>query len=140
MHKQIYQKVVFHLSVVGITLSILIGFYDLIFGSLWEFVHILFEVVELGLDQVIEHTFETELHETQLIVFYILLSIGGVIAYFLWKVLVYFANLLKLGFTDDWSEFKEAATADWGTMSLTNKVILVIVFLLFNYLAFFLMF
>ncbi len=140
MHKQIYQKVLFHLSLFGIGVSILTGFYDLIFGSLWEFIHIIFEVVELGLDKLIEHIFETGLHETQLIVFYILLTIGGVLIYFLWKALVHFADLLKLGFKDDWSEFKEAATTDWGAMSLANRVILIVVFLLLNYLATFLLF
>ena len=63
-------------------MSILVGFYDVIFGYLMEFIHLLFEVVEISLDRLIEHFFETELHETQMIVFYILLVLGGFLIFF----------------------------------------------------------
>ncbi|MCX7089604.1 MAG: hypothetical protein NTV00_16325 [Methylococcales bacterium] len=49
-----------------------------------EFGHILFEILESALDTVIEHSFNTGLHQTQIIVFYIIM-------------LVVFYGLLRFG-------------------------------------------
>lgn len=140
MHRQIYLKFTFHLSLLGILVSILVGLYDVIFGSIWEFCHLVFEVVEMGLDRVVEHTFETEVHETQLIVFYILLTIGGFLIYFAWKILVEIAKGIGHVFSNEWAELKTAVISDWGAMSMTNKIFLISIFLLVNYLASFLLF
>jgi len=59
---------------------------DVVFGLLFEALHFLFEhllelshlafeFVESALDHLIEHLFHTDLHQTQVIVFYILLSV-----------------------------------------------------------------
>ena len=53
---------------------------------LFEVFHLLFEIVEVALDHLIEHLFHTELHQTQVIVFYILFTIGLYCAYRLWRV------------------------------------------------------
>lgn len=135
MHKEIYQKVLFHLSLLGIAMSILVGFYDVIFGSLMEFVHLIFEVVEISLDNVVEHFFETELHETQMIVFYILLVAGSVLIFFIYKVLVLFWRSVSRGVQDDWFSFKAAITTDWQAMSTTKRIIWISAFILVNYLA-----
>lgn len=140
MHSQTYLKFIFHLSVFGIAISILVGFYDVIFGSLWEFIHIIFEIIELSLDRLVEDIFDTELHETQLIVFYIMLAIAGILTYLVWKGLVQVSSGASQIFKHEWSELKNAVTTDWHSMSMTSRAIVISLFLLINYLASFLLF
>jgi hypothetical protein len=140
MHKQIYQKFLFYLSLLGVAASVLAGFYDVIFGSLFEFIHLIFEIIEMGLDRLIEHLFHTEKRETELIVFYILLVIGGFLIYLAWKTLVQMARIVSHHFSNEWAELKTAVISDWGAISMTNKIIFISVFLLVNYLASFLLF
>jgi uncharacterized membrane protein (UPF0136 family) len=140
MHRQIYQKILFHLSLLGIVASILVNFYDVILASVLEFLHIILEVIEQGLDGLVEKLFETKLHETQMIVFYILLVIGGFFIYFVWKVFVQLFSGVSHNFSNDWLELRAAIATDWGNMSMTNRVIFIAAFLLVNYLAVFLLF
>jgi hypothetical protein len=140
MNKQIYQKFIFHLSLFGILVSILVGFYDVIFGTLFEFVHTFLEIIEMGLDYLIEHLFHTRQRQTEIIVFYIMLSIGAVLIYLIWKTLVQMCNGTCQYLREEWTEFKDAVTQDWQAMSLANRIIFVSVFLLVNYLASFLLF
>jgi hypothetical protein len=65
---------------------------DLVFGLVTEILHLglevahlLFEFLEIALDHVIEHLFETEVHETQVIVFYIIVSMAAVSAFFIFR-------------------------------------------------------
>lgn len=140
MHKQIYQKVLFHLSLLGIVLSILVGFYDIIFGYFLEVTHLILEAIEMGLDKLIEHIFETEVHKTQIIVFYIMLLIGGLLIYLIYKTFVMFWDSVSHGLHEDWIGLKAAITTDWRSMSMTNRIIWISVFILVNYLATFLLF
>jgi hypothetical protein len=140
MHAQVYRKTLFHLCLLGIAGSILVGFYDVIFTDILEFFHLIFEVVEMALDKVVEHVFETELHETQLIVFYILLVLCGVLIYFVWKVLVQLFSGVGQNFHQEYSELKEAVVSDWQGMSMVHRIIFIVVFILVNYLASFLLF
>jgi hypothetical protein len=141
MHnRQIYQKFIFHLSLLGIAISLLVNFYDVVFGYLFESIHIVFEVVEMGLDKLIEETFETELHQTQLIVFYILLVVGSVLIYFVWKVLVELCSGTGAWLSNELTELKTAISQDWNGMTITHRVIYISVFILINYLASFLLF
>lgn len=48
--------------------------------------HVLLEFIELRLDHLIEHSFHTDLHETQIIVFYIMAAFGLVLLYVGWLV------------------------------------------------------
>ncbi|WP_394751846.1 hypothetical protein [Crenothrix sp.] len=76
-----FRQIIFRLSIMGVILGILINTYDVIFGSLLEALHILFEVIEVVLDKAVESIFETGVHETQTIVFYLLITIGLGICY-----------------------------------------------------------
>lgn len=140
MHRQIYQKFILHLSLFGIAISILVGFYDVIFGYLWEFIHIILEIIEISLDRLVEHLFETDLHDTQMIVFYIMLVVGGILLYLVWKTLVYMYRGIIQNSFNEWKELKAAVTSDWQSMTMTNRVICISLFLLVNYLASFLLF
>lgn len=140
MDRKIYQKLLFHLSVFGVVVSILLGFYDVIFGSAFEFLHLMVEVVEVALDRLIELVFHTNPRQTELIVFYILLSIGGVLVYLAWKALVQLCGGLCDTLKKDWVELKNSVIEDWRSMSAMNRLIWISMFLLVNYLASFLLF
>jgi hypothetical protein len=140
MHRQIYQKLLFHLSLFGITSSILVGFYDVILGSVFEFCHLIIEVVEIALDRLIEYIFHTDPRQTELIVFYILLSIGSVLIYWVWKLLVQILSGVGQNLKMDWTELKDTVIEDWQSLSMMNRVIWISAFLLVNYLASFLLF
>jgi hypothetical protein len=139
-NRQIYQKFIFHLSLFGIAISLLVNFYDMVFGYLFESVHIVFELIEMGLDNLIENTFDTELHETQLIVFYILLVIGSVLIYFSWKVLVELCSGTGAWLGNELTELKGAINQDWSGMTIMHRVIYISIFILVNYLLSFLLF
>lgn len=124
----------------GIAISILVGFYDVIFHSILDFIHTFLEIIEIGLDNLIEHIFETELRETQIIVFYIMLFIGGAIIYFVWKVSVQVFNVAGEYLKNEWLEFKDTVIHDWQGMTMANRIIFISAFLLVNYLASFLLF
>ncbi|MEQ1559384.1 MAG: hypothetical protein ABL933_10675 [Methyloglobulus sp.] len=140
MHTHVYRRTILHLSLLGIVGSILVGFYDVIFSHVFEVFHLIFEIVEIGLDRLVEHFFDTELHETQLIVFYILMVVGSVLIYVVWKLLVHLFSGAGQSVHQEWTEFKDAIVTDWQGMSMTNRVIAVSLFLLVNYLASFLLF
>ncbi len=140
MHTQVYRKCLFHLSLFGVIISILVGFYDVIFGYFWEAVHLILEMIEMGLDNVIEHTFDLELHETQLIVFYIMLVMGGIIIYLTWKLLVYLCRDFNVNFKSEWMELKTALSLDWQALSGVEKFIAICLFIAVNYLLSFFLF
>jgi hypothetical protein len=129
MHNQVYRKVFLHFSLIGIALSFLTGFYEDIFHLVLESIHLFMEMLEQILDNVIEHSLHTELHETQLIVFYILLAFGGVMLFFIWKLLVAGFKKSRQYLNQDWSELKMSAVSDWQNLSSTQKLIGISVFI-----------
>jgi uncharacterized membrane protein (UPF0136 family) len=140
MHTQVYRKILFHLSLFGVVFSILVAMYDVIFHFLLESLHIIFEMVESSLDELVEHFFHTELHETQLIVFYILLVVGGIIIYLAWKALVHLFSGASQNFNNEWTDLRAALNSDWQRLSMTERVVWITLFLLANYLLSFLLF
>jgi ABC-type multidrug transport system fused ATPase/permease subunit len=140
MHKPIYQKFLFYVSLFGFVVSILAGFYDVIFGYLFEVCHLIFEVVELSLDRVVEHVFHTDSRETELIVFYILVVLIALLIFFVWKALVVIVGSISHRFRQDSLLLKEAITNDWEGMAITSKILWICCFLLVNYLVSFLFF
>lgn len=83
-----YQRIVNASWLLGIAAAIVMP--DVIFGLLLELfhlmlelAHLLFELIEATLDHFIEHTFETETHETQVIVFYSISTLATIALFFL---------------------------------------------------------
>ena len=136
MHKQTYRRFLFHISILGIALSLLTGFYDVFFGFLWESIHLFMELLEQILDNVVEHFLHTELHDTQMIVFYVLLVFGGFMIFFIWKLLVMIYRQASQILNNDWSEFKIGAADDWQHLSAREKLVGVGVFIGLNLLIF----
>jgi hypothetical protein len=118
---------------------------DVIMGLLFELVHfffellfIIFEWVESTLDKVIEHLFHTELHETQIIVFYLMVGIVLLPLYYLWRMLMRLFFRLKETLPATWALYKIRATLFWQDLSLTGKIKLIAITIGTIYLASFL--
>jgi hypothetical protein len=90
MKLKAHRKIIVQAALIGI----LISAYDVLLHSLLTFAHIAFEWFELGLEELIEHVFHTTRHQSQIIVFYLLLSAILFGLYRLWHVLPRFYNHL----------------------------------------------
>lgn len=95
------------------------------FHMLWEFFlhvsHTLFEIIEVGLDLIVEHTFHTGLHQTQIVVFYILLFFIFWWFLKLWRAWPNFYQRTKLNFQNYRTRQKSQMQASWQNKSLFEK-------------------
>ncbi len=107
---------------------------------LFELLELLFEIVEYSLDQVVEHLFHTDTLTTQIIVFYILLFLFSLAAFFLWKK----RPNLWLIIRNRWFAFWQANIDEfldfWEPLSLVNKTLWVTGSIVVLYLLSFLLF
>ena len=108
---------------------------DVVFGLFFGLVHIvlelahmIFEFIEVNLDRIVEHIFDTDVHQTQVIVFYLMLAIalGGV--YYLWSLVPRVYHQSKENLLDAWLEKKAFASIYWRELSLINKIKLAAIF------------
>jgi hypothetical protein len=109
---------------------------DIVFGWLFELLHfllelvvefadILFEWIESSLDKVVEHTFHTDLHDTQIIVFYIMMSVLGYGIYRVTRVMPRYYEWSKEKLIFAWLFNKTRVFFYWQTMSLMEKIKLI---------------
>jgi hypothetical protein len=126
------QQFVVNGSIISLTLAIL-AMPDLAFGLLEDLshhlleiflhmLHLVFEALEIGLDHVIEHLFHTATHETQIIVFYILVTFGLLGTYFLGRMassafMRLSKRLMLYGFRK-----KSSCLYFWGQHTLLDKI------------------
>jgi len=115
------------LILIGIVL--LMTMPDVVMGFLFELVHfffellfIIFEWVESTLDKVVEHLFDTELHETQTIVFYLMVGIVLLPIYYLWRMLLRLFFGLKKTLPATWTLNKIRVTLFWQDLTLIDKI------------------
>jgi hypothetical protein len=120
--------------IISILIVIFITIPDVIFGLLVdfghflvEFSHTLFEVIESALDHLIEHFFHTDLHTTQIIVFYIIVSVGFYAFYRLYRALPRFFRCVKESLLARWEGEKASIYLCWKELSLFNKIKLVVI-------------
>jgi hypothetical protein len=85
-----YERTVNAIWLVGAASLVVIP--DVVFGVLLELIHLMlelahlaFEVFESTLDHLVEHTFHTGTKDTQIIVFYTIVTMGLGAGYFLWS-------------------------------------------------------
>ncbi|MDO9106772.1 MAG: hypothetical protein Q7U57_17640 [Methylovulum sp.] len=134
MNSLIYRRIVKGLTAIGMV--ILITMPGEVFGLVLELLHILwelfvefldvsFEWVESMLDHVVEHIFETDLHDTQIIVFYILVSIGFLIGYRLCRIAPKIYRRLQEHILATWLWHKTRTCLYWQSQTLINKIKLV---------------
>jgi len=67
--------------------SLIVDFSHHLLEIVLHLLHLGFEYLEMGLDHLIEHLFHTGLRETQIIVFYVMLTLGLLIAFFVLRAL-----------------------------------------------------
>lgn len=134
MTSQTHRTILYSLILVGIAVIMTIP--DVVFDftvdllhTLFEFLlesmHTLFEGVELILDEAVEHTFHTNLQQTQLIVFYIMLLMGLGLSYGLLKLLLRLYRTCKSLLLSVWLEEKTLISLYWFKLSLINKIKLI---------------
>ncbi len=137
-------------SLLGIAIIIMMAIPDVLIELITEVLHIVFEIlfeildisfewVESMLDHLIEHLFETELHETQTIVFYVIVSLLITPLYFLSRLFLrlssrfYFYSQEKL--FHSWTLNKNEVILFWSTSSLHEKIKWGLITLLSLYIA-----
>lgn len=140
-----YRKVLYGLALIGIVFMIIMP--DVLIGLLFELVHfffellfILFEWIESTLDKLVEHLFHTELHQTQIIVFYLIVGIAVFPLYYLWRMSLRLFVQLKEALPAAWMLYKTRTTLYWQDLSLIGKIKLIAVFTGITYLALLLFF
>lgn len=92
---------------------------------IFEMLHMAFEWIELGIEHTVEHIFHTSRHGSQIITFYILLLIGGLLAYWLSRVMPRLHQQFKQFALQAWLRRKTECQVYWLSMTFTNKLRLV---------------
>jgi hypothetical protein len=122
-----YRKILYGLVLIGIVLMITMP--DVVMGFLFESVHLFFELLHLAfesieslLDTIIERMFDTELHQTQTIVFYLMVGMVVFPFYYLGRMLLRLFFQLKETLLEEWALNKTRAILFWQDLSLIDKI------------------
>jgi hypothetical protein len=127
MNSTTYRKAVNLFLFTGLVTLIILP--DVIFGLIFglahillELAHMIFEFIEVNLDRIVEYIFDTDVHQTQVIVFYLMLlmAFGGL--YYLWSLLPRVYHQSKENLLDAWLEKKNFASNYWRELSLIDKI------------------
>jgi hypothetical protein len=94
-----------------------------IFHLLVEFLHLLFEWTEISLDFIIEVIFDTSLHNTQIVVFYIIAAAIVYGLYWLWAGFPSFYERQKSNLLAFLADERESIVVYWQE-SIVNKLLL----------------
>ncbi|SJM91504.1 membrane hypothetical protein [Crenothrix polyspora] len=120
-----FKQIIYRLSIMGVILGILINTYDILIGTFLETLHILFEVIESILDKIVESVFHTGIHDTQTIVFYLMLAGGLAIIYYLSHAILNLYHALmdtSQSCVDACRRGKIGAELYWHDLPLLNKI------------------
>ncbi|WP_174626244.1 hypothetical protein [Candidatus Methylobacter favarea] len=120
-----YRKIIYGLVV--ITLILIITIPDVLVNLLLEFTHVLFESIEIALDTLVEQIFQTGLHETQVIVFYLLLFLAIAALYSLWLMVPPLYRLCKESLLELYSDKKTRFLIYWNQLTPLEKIKLFVV-------------
>lgn len=101
----------------------------------FEVVHNLYEWLELGIEHLVEHLFHTSRHGSQIITFYILITLASLILWRLWVVLPRWYHAVRELLLEGWARRKTQIQLYWLTMSGPHKAALVVTVLVVAYLA-----
>lgn len=126
-----YRNILYGVALIGIIIMITMP--DVVIGLLFELVHFFFELLfhiadvsfewlETLLDHAVEHLFHTELHETQIIVFYIIVGLALYPLYLLWRILSRRFLRLKEATLTAWTHHKIRAICYWQELSLIERI------------------
>lgn len=134
MFSKEYRIILYSLILIGIAIMLIIP--DVVMGLLFEVVHLFFELLYISfewlesiLDTIVEHLFHTELHETQIIVFYLIMAIVAVPLYYLWRIMLRAIVQLKqtsLKIQDALNLYRAQASLYWRNLPFYFKIIMIL--------------
>ena len=149
-----YQKIIYGLVLLGIVVMVTIPdmvielsteLFHLIFELIFEVADVTFESVETMLDNVIEHLFHTGLHDTQIIVYYVIVSVLAYPLYRLVRVLLrYLFRILTAipikyaNYKNQWLLLRQDISYYWQKLPFISKLKWVLITTSILYLASFL--
>ena len=144
-----HKKIKYSLLIVGAIILMIAP--DMIANMLMTIVHftfalilhlaeVTFEGLESLLDRIVEYFFDTEVHETQTIVFYLMILIALFPLYFLCRVLPGFFIWLKEILITTWARHKSNVIIYWEDLSSHDKIKMTILAILAAYLILLLFF
>jgi hypothetical protein len=119
-----------HIDLVTVALvSLSIIMYDVVFDLFlnilhlaFEFIHIMYEWFELGIEHTVEHLFHTSRHGSQVVTFYILILIAILLIYWLWQVLPRLYKRFIQFVHQAWERRKTECQSYWVSLTLSNKL------------------
>lgn len=120
--------------------NILITIVHFAFTLILHFAEVTFEGLESLLDRIVEYFFDTEVHETQTIVFYLMILIALFPLYFLCRIMPSFFIWLKEILITTWTRHKNNVIIYWQDLSPHDKIKMTILPILAAYLIFSLFF
>jgi hypothetical protein len=110
-----YQKIIYGLGLLGIIVLVTVPdmvielsteLFHLVFELIFEVADVTFEAVETMLDHLVEHLFHTGLHDTQIIVYYVIVSLLAYPFYRLMRVLFRFLFRLTTTIPIKYADYK----------------------------------
>lgn len=115
------------IAVPDVVFDLLSGLVHFLFANILHFLHLAFEFIESSLDHFVEHLFHTDTHQTQIIVFYILVVFAIAGLYWLWRALPPFCRRCKENLFSYCAHKKASLLYYWEELSLLNKIKLVVI-------------
>jgi hypothetical protein len=109
-----------------VVFGLLLELFHFLLELLLEFSHLTFEFIESNLDHLVEHLFETDVHATQVIVFYIIFPFVCYGLYRLFWAIPSFFRRIKKKQVAYWSRKKAYLLFYWRELSPFNKLKLVL--------------
>jgi len=100
---------------------LLIGLIHHVFEIILHVMHLAFEYAEVGLDHLVEHAFHTDTHQTQVIVFYILVLIIGGLAFLILRRIPAWFRACLAGLMLFASRKKSSFLYFWQQQSVAGK-------------------
>jgi flagellar biosynthesis protein FlhB len=144
-----HKKIKYSLFIIGtivlliapdMIVNILITIVHFFFTLILHFAEVTFEGLESLLDRIVEYFFDTEVHETQTIVFYLMILIALFPLYFLCRIMPGFFIWLKEILITTWTRHKNNVIIYWQDLSPHDKIKMTILPILAAYLIFSLFF
>ena len=97
-------------------------FYDFLFDTLLSLLHSLFEFIEHALDILVELWFYISPHKTEFVVFFIMFSVSGFLAYIETRSMPKWYNRFMDGLHNAYQQEKAKALNYWQNQSLIKKI------------------
>ncbi len=110
------------LAMPGQFFALLVALWHQLLEITLHLLHLAFEFIEITLDHLIEHQFHTDTHDTQVIVFYIVVSAGLVGLFFLGRMSISGAVRWGKSLRLYGSRKKSSWLYFWGEQSMIDKI------------------